>query len=185
MFDSKIIIYVKFWALEWRPKILECFSPFSPILSPNIRPLLPQTPRNRPPYLGLLDFFSKNLTYICSSALNDQFPRVKCTLISIRTVLKPKKQISAIFAQFWSFFGKIVGAPLFLRWGCISLQRPRSSTQKYKLKRFFFNLVCFFLIFCAHNPKDKFALAITYGRKSSWCVPMDICAILREVVVQC
>ena len=46
-----------------------------------------------PPYLDLLDNSSKRLTYVCSSASNNQFPREKVHIISMVVVpqLKNKK----------------------------------------------------------------------------------------------
>ena len=136
MFDSKIIIYVKFWVQESYWKFLRgnCLPPFFAILSPIFWFLFSRRAEIRPPYLGLLDFFPKNLTYDCSSALKDQFPGKKCSLTSDTAMTQPKNQKSSISAQFGLCFSKIVGAPQVLRWGCISLPGIDRSTQNYHRK---------------------------------------------------
>ena len=105
-------------------------SPFYQTLPPNIQSSLPPTPKNRPPYLGPLIFFSNKLIYVCSSALNNQFIWEEMHPHLNKGGAPTKK--SAVLHGFWLFFGKIVWAPPFLRWGCVSFQRPCRSTQNYK-----------------------------------------------------
>ena len=75
----------------------------------------PETPRLSPHTSASRTFFSKKLTYVCSSALNSHFPGKKRHLISITAMRQPKIQKSAVFAQLGPFYGKFVGAPPFLR----------------------------------------------------------------------
>ena len=104
------------------------------IPSPNFGFPLPWNPKIRPPYLSPSDVFSKKLTYVSSSALNDQFSGEKRRLISKTAVRQQKNAKSAVFARLWPFFSKIVGAPPFLRWGVFSLQGPHRSTQNCNRK---------------------------------------------------
>ena len=104
MFDSKIIIYVKFWARKW----------YQHFFGRNFPPLIqswlliydlycPEPPRwNRPPHRDLLDIF-KN-TYVCSPMLNDRSPGEKCILISIRAVFQPRNQQKVPFLHGFGHF---------------------------------------------------------------------------------
>ena len=67
----------------------------------------------RPPHLGSLDVFSKKLTYVCSSALNDQFLGEKCTLASNTAVPQPKMQKNAVCTVLVTFRKNCWGANVF------------------------------------------------------------------------
>ena len=63
-----------------------------PILQASFWLLLPQTPKIRSPYLDLLDFFSKELTYDFSYVLDDQIPGKKSHLILNTASLQRKNK---------------------------------------------------------------------------------------------
>ena len=62
--------------------------------------------------VGPLNFFSKKLTDVSRSALNNKFPGKKSRLVSVAAVPQPKKKKSCFFQP---FFSKTVGMSPFLR----------------------------------------------------------------------
>ena len=83
-----------------------------------------------------------SLTYVCSSALNDQFPREKrYHSTSEKSWCPYQKNKKCHFCPIRTFFGKIVGAPPLLGWASVSLHEPHRSTQNYNRKWVFWKNV--------------------------------------------
>ena len=136
MFDSKIIIYVKFWVRKRWWKIWGAI--FGPLFPQSCALILdfgcPEPPRLGPHISARRTFFQKSsLTFVVlrwtikSPGRNDASSQT-------RRCPNQKTKKSAVFEQLSLFFSKIVGAPPFLRWGVVSLQEPHRSTQNYNRK---------------------------------------------------
>ena len=86
-------------------------------------------------------FFKRKSMYVCSSASGLQSQRKKLHLISISTVLQPKKQKSATFARFGNVFNQMCGASRISKWDAVLPAKPPVQEQNWACKWVFLKIL--------------------------------------------